>query len=82
MPHRVTGGPSEPAWGVIDRPGVFAPEDIVPPKPYFEELASRFMKVDLITRARAADDPVRGWPSKAWSTAVRQREPVGLPAAR
>jgi len=70
------------AWGVIDRPGVFAPEDIVPPKPYFEELASRFMKVDLITRARAADDPVRGWPSEAWSTAVRQREPVGLPAAR
>jgi lysine 6-dehydrogenase len=45
------------AWGVIDRCGVFAPEDVVPPKPYFEELASRFMEVDLLTRTHAADDP-------------------------
>ena len=69
------------AWGVIDRPGVFAPEDIVPPKPFFEELASRFMTVDLIARAHAADDPMRGWSYEASGTNVRPREPVGLPAA-
>jgi lysine 6-dehydrogenase len=69
------------AWGVIDRPGVFAPEDIVPPKPFFEELASRFMTVDLITRAHAADDPMRGWSYEASRTNVRPREPVGFPAA-
>jgi lysine 6-dehydrogenase len=69
------------AWGVIERPGVFAPEDIVPPEPYFEELAGRSMTVDLITRTRAADDPVRGWSYDAWGTNARRRDPVGVPTA-
>jgi lysine 6-dehydrogenase len=35
---------------VIDRPGVLAPEDAVPPEPYLAELATRTMEVTLITR--------------------------------
>jgi len=42
---------------VIDRPGVLAPEDAVPPEPFLAELASRNMEVSLVTRepAVAAD---------------------------
>jgi hypothetical protein len=29
---------------------VFAPEEAVPPEPYFAELARRFMEVSLVTR--------------------------------
>jgi lysine 6-dehydrogenase len=39
---------------LIDRPGVFAPEDAVPPEPYFAELARRHMEVAIITRRPAA----------------------------
>jgi lysine 6-dehydrogenase len=39
---------------VIDRPGVFAPEDAVPPEPYLAELARRRMEVVLVTREPAA----------------------------
>jgi lysine 6-dehydrogenase len=35
---------------VIDRPGVLAPEDAVPPEPFLAELATRNMEVTLITR--------------------------------
>jgi lysine 6-dehydrogenase len=35
---------------VIDRPGVLAPEDAVPPEPFLAELAARNMEVTLITR--------------------------------
>jgi saccharopine dehydrogenase-like NADP-dependent oxidoreductase len=35
---------------LIDRPGVLAPEDAVPPEPYLAELASRNMEVTLVTR--------------------------------
>jgi lysine 6-dehydrogenase len=66
------------ARGAIDRPGVFAPEDIVPPEPYFEELAGRSMMVDLITRTAAADDPARGWPSDAWSRPLGIGSPSGF----
>jgi lysine 6-dehydrogenase len=38
------------AGGVIERRGVFAPEEAVPPEPYFAELARRFMEVSLVTR--------------------------------
>jgi saccharopine dehydrogenase-like NADP-dependent oxidoreductase len=38
---------------VIDRPGVLAPEDAVPPEPYLAELASRNMEVTLVTREPA-----------------------------
>jgi lysine 6-dehydrogenase len=37
---------------VIDRPGVLAPEDAVPPEPYLAELAARNMEVTLVTRER------------------------------
>jgi len=40
------------ANGVIDRPGVHPPEEVVPPGPYFSELARRFMEVSLVTRTR------------------------------
>jgi lysine 6-dehydrogenase len=39
---------------VINRPGVFAPEDAVPPGPYLAELARRRMEVVLVTREPAA----------------------------
>jgi lysine 6-dehydrogenase len=42
------------AAGVIDRPGVFAPEDAVPPEPFLAELAARNMEVTLVTREPAA----------------------------
>ncbi|HEX6678202.1 MAG TPA: saccharopine dehydrogenase C-terminal domain-containing protein [Actinomycetes bacterium] len=38
------------AGGVIQQRGVFAPESVVPPEPYFAELARRFMEVSLVTR--------------------------------
>jgi lysine 6-dehydrogenase len=38
---------------VIDRPGVLAPEDAVPPEPFLAELASRTMEVTLTTRERS-----------------------------
>jgi lysine 6-dehydrogenase len=38
---------------VIDRPGVLAPEDAVPPEPFLAELASRNMEVSLVTREPA-----------------------------
>jgi hypothetical protein len=31
---------------------VYAPEDVVPPGPYFSELARRFMEVSLVTRTK------------------------------
>ncbi|MFL6269261.1 MAG: saccharopine dehydrogenase family protein [Actinomycetes bacterium] len=40
------------ATKVIDRPGVLAPEDAVPPEPYLAELAARNMEVTLVTRER------------------------------
>jgi lysine 6-dehydrogenase len=40
------------AHKVIDQPGVHAPEDVVPPGPYFSELARRFMEVSLVTRTK------------------------------
>jgi lysine 6-dehydrogenase len=39
--------------GVIDRPGVLAPEDAVPPEPYLAELAARGMEVAMVTREPA-----------------------------
>jgi len=41
------------ASGVIDRPGVLAPEDAVPPERYLAELAARTMEVTLVTREPA-----------------------------
>ena len=41
------------ANGVIDRPGVLAPEDAVPPERYLAELAARTMEVTLVTREPA-----------------------------
>ncbi len=41
------------AAGVIDRPGVLAPEDAVPPEPFLAELAARHMEVTLVTREPA-----------------------------
>jgi lysine 6-dehydrogenase len=41
------------ATGVIDRPGVLAPEDAVPPEPYLAELAARTMEVTMVTREPA-----------------------------
>jgi saccharopine dehydrogenase-like NADP-dependent oxidoreductase len=37
------------ATKVIDRPGVLAPEDAVPPEPFLAELAARNMEVTLVT---------------------------------
>ncbi len=37
------------ATKLIDRPGVLAPEDAVPPEPFLDELAARNMEVTLIT---------------------------------
>jgi saccharopine dehydrogenase (NAD+, L-lysine-forming) len=42
---------------LIDRPGVFAPEQVVPPEPYFAELARRRMEVSLVTRERVGRSP-------------------------
>jgi lysine 6-dehydrogenase len=42
------------AQGVIDRPGVYPPEAVVPPEPFFSELARRFMEVSIVTRTRVA----------------------------
>jgi lysine 6-dehydrogenase len=50
---------------VIDRPGVFAPEDAVPPEPYLAELARRRMEVVLVTR-----EAVTG------ATVARERSPA------
>jgi lysine 6-dehydrogenase len=41
------------ATKVIDRPGVLAPEDAVPPEPYLAELAARTMEVTMVTREPA-----------------------------
>jgi saccharopine dehydrogenase-like NADP-dependent oxidoreductase len=41
------------ATKLIDRPGVLAPEDAVPPEPFLAELAARNMEVTLITRERS-----------------------------
>jgi saccharopine dehydrogenase-like NADP-dependent oxidoreductase len=41
------------ATKVIDRPGVLAPEDAVPPEPFLAELASRTMEVTMVTRERS-----------------------------
>jgi lysine 6-dehydrogenase len=41
------------AAGVIDRPGVLAPEDAVPPERYLAQLAARTMEVTLVTREPA-----------------------------
>jgi saccharopine dehydrogenase-like NADP-dependent oxidoreductase len=41
------------ATKVIDRPGVLAPEDAVPPEPFLAELAARNMEVTLVTRERS-----------------------------
>ncbi|HEV8649316.1 MAG TPA: saccharopine dehydrogenase NADP-binding domain-containing protein [Actinomycetes bacterium] len=68
------------AWGVIDRRGVFAPEEVVPPKPYFEELASRFMEVDLITRTHATDDRADDRSNKAWRTKSRPERKLTVSA--
>jgi saccharopine dehydrogenase-like NADP-dependent oxidoreductase len=53
------------AAGVIQRPGVLAPEDAVPPEPYLAELAARTMEVTLVTRepAVAAAAPYERSPS-------------------
>jgi lysine 6-dehydrogenase len=45
------------AAGVIDRPGVLAPEDAVPPERYLAELAARTMEVTLVTREPAVAAP-------------------------
>jgi saccharopine dehydrogenase-like NADP-dependent oxidoreductase len=42
---------------VIDRPGVLAPEDAVPPEPYLAELAARTMEVTMVTREPALAAP-------------------------
>ena len=41
------------ATKLIDRPGVHAPEDAVPPEPFLAELAARNMEVTLVTREPA-----------------------------
>jgi 4-aminobutyrate aminotransferase len=41
------------ATKLIDRPGVLAPEDAVPPEPFLAELAARSMEVTVITREPA-----------------------------
>jgi lysine 6-dehydrogenase len=41
------------ATKVIERPGVLAPEDAVPPEPYLAELAARTMEVTMVTREPA-----------------------------
>jgi hypothetical protein len=45
---------------VIDRPGVLAPEDAVPPEPYLAELASRNMEVTLTTSGPALAEGAGG----------------------
>jgi lysine 6-dehydrogenase len=45
------------ATKVIDRPGVLAPEDAVPPEPYLAELAARTMEVTMVTREPALAAP-------------------------
>ena len=56
-PARHRGAPSIVAQflatKVIDRPGVLAPEDAVPPEPFLAELATRNMEVTLVTRERS-----------------------------
>ena len=42
---------------MIDRPGVLAPEDAVPPEPYLAELAARTMEVTMVTREPALAAP-------------------------
>jgi lysine 6-dehydrogenase len=42
---------------LIDRPGVLAPEDAVPPEPFLAELARRNMEVTLVTREPAVASP-------------------------
>jgi len=46
---------------VIDRPGVLAPEDAVPPEPYLAELASRTMEVTLTTSGPALAEGAGGF---------------------
>jgi saccharopine dehydrogenase-like NADP-dependent oxidoreductase len=41
------------ATKLIDRPGVLAPEDTVPPEPFLAELAARNMEVTMVTRERS-----------------------------
>jgi lysine 6-dehydrogenase len=41
------------ATKVIDRPGVLAPEDAVPPEPFLAELAARNLEVTMVTREPA-----------------------------
>jgi saccharopine dehydrogenase-like NADP-dependent oxidoreductase len=41
------------ATKLIDRPGVLAPEDAVPPEPFLAELAARNMEVTMVTRERS-----------------------------
>jgi lysine 6-dehydrogenase len=43
---------------VIDRPGVFAPEDAVPAEPFLAELARRHLEVVLVTREAVAGGAV------------------------
>jgi saccharopine dehydrogenase-like NADP-dependent oxidoreductase len=52
------------ATKVIERRGVLAPEDAVPPEPYLAELAARSMEVTMVTRepALAASPHVRSAP--------------------
>jgi saccharopine dehydrogenase-like NADP-dependent oxidoreductase len=52
------------ATKAIDRPGVLAPEDAVPPEPYLAELAARGMEVTMVTREPAlAASPVERSPA-------------------
>jgi saccharopine dehydrogenase-like NADP-dependent oxidoreductase len=46
------------ATKLIDRPGVLAPEDAVPPEPYLAELAARGMEVTMVTREPALAAPL------------------------
>jgi lysine 6-dehydrogenase len=51
------------ATKVIDRPGVLAPEDAVPPEPYLAELAARAMEVTMVTREPALAAPLERSPA-------------------
>src|SRR5215217_4331174 len=51
------------ATKVIDRPGVLAPEDAVPPEPYLAELAARTMEVTMVTREPALAAPLERSPA-------------------
>jgi lysine 6-dehydrogenase len=42
---------------LIDRPGVLAPEDAVPPEPFLAELSRRNLEVTLVTREPAVASP-------------------------